>query len=162
MYGQRRCRRHGGSTPSHLAAGQRRLAEAKAAKTIMGLELEPVTDPIAALQTLAGETLALKAVLLQRVADLSELRYEGRAGEAVRGELQAYEHAAERAGRLLNDLARLGLDSRRVQLEETQVAILVAVVSRALAASGLSEEQTITVRSAIATELRLVEGGKVA
>jgi hypothetical protein len=56
----------------------------------------------------------------------------------------------------------LGLDSRRVQLEEAQVAILVAVVGRALAASGLSEEQTITVRSAIATELRLVEGGKVA
>jgi hypothetical protein len=137
------------------------LAEAKAAKTIMGMELEPVTDPVAALRELAAETLALKAVLLQRVAALQgELRYEGRAGqEQTRAELSAYEHAAERAGRLLTDLARLGLDSRRVQIEEAQILILVAVVSRGLSAANLPDDLRESARASIANEMRLIEAG---
>ncbi|MGA7087784.1 MAG: HGGxSTG domain-containing protein [Candidatus Dormiibacterota bacterium] len=97
MLGGARCRRHGGAIKRVRAAAQRRLAEEKAAKVVLGMALVPVTDPVACLRELTAETLAVKDVLLARVAQLQgDIRYKGATGEQVRAELTAYERAAER------------------------------------------------------------------
>ena len=69
-----------------------------------------MTDPEAALQQLAGEVLRLKDILAERVSELQAWRYESKLGaEQLRAELGLLERAQDRAGRLLVDLARLGL-----------------------------------------------------
>jgi hypothetical protein len=157
MVGQMRCRFHGGKSPQALAAAQRRLAVERATRAIDREQLPPVNDPVAVLQALASEALALKDYFAQRVRALEELRYKGGAGEQVRGELLLYERALDRSARFCSDLARLGLDERQVRVSERQGELLAECIERALAVCGLSSNAPL--RRAIASELRLLETG---
>lgn len=121
------CSMHGGKTPVIAAAAERRLAEQEAAKLlgrVWNPDAAPVTDPVEALQVLAGRMRHSLDVLGAQLAE------EGPGGPAsvawlkIMGELR---HA-------LDGMARLGIAERQVQLEEAQAAIITTAFRAALEA----------------------------
>jgi hypothetical protein len=131
-------------------AAARRLAEEKATRAIEREHLAPVDDPIGALRELAAEAIGVKRYFAERVNQLEQLRYQAGAGDQVRGELLLYGQAFDRAARLCESLAKLGLDQRVVQIEESKVVLLVAVLEKVLASPELALD---TVRQARGREL---------
>lgn len=148
------CRYHGGRAPQVRQAAHVRLVESRARQVLSREGVEPVADPISALQQLAGEVVALKDLLAAKVSELQSWRYESRLGaEQLRSELLLLERAQDRAGRMLTDLAKLGLDERAVRVTEQQAAVIAQVLQRVLERLGLYRDD---VRVALADELRLV------
>jgi hypothetical protein len=138
---------HGGRSPQALAAVATRETEHRALLAIQREGFQPVSDPIGVLRELAGEAVALKDLLREHVARLTEIRYQAGAGEMVRGELQAYGQAFDRAAKLCEALAKLGLDERAVRVTEEQVdqmehaltAALLVIADKSLRAEVLRE-----------------------
>jgi hypothetical protein len=155
MMGQKRCRRHGGSSPRGLAAGARRLAEQKATKSLSREGIEPIGDPVDLLRGLCAEALALKDHFAARLQALEALRYEGNTGEQLRSEVSLFERALDRSQRFLHDLAKLGLDERSVRIDEAKVVLLVAVLQRVLAdpSLGLDAGRQAKATALLAAEL---------
>jgi hypothetical protein len=158
MAGGMRCRMHGGASPHVRAAAQRRVAEAKALRAVRREGIEPIGDPVEELRDLASEAKSLKDHFGARLKALQEIRYSTPgAGEQLRAEVALYERALDRSQKFLADLARLGLDERRVRVTEAQAAVLLGVIVRGLASAGLPDDLQLAARTAIATELRLIE-----
>lgn len=159
MVGQARCRMHGGLSPQALRAAAERQARAAALRTLRDLgEVEPVTDPVGALEHLAGQAVALVEVLRGLVSKLEEVRYSGgpgSGGEQLRGELTAYLSALGRAESILGRIVALDLDARRVRLQEAQAALVVAAFARVLRHRelALAPELQRRARSLLAAEL---------
>lgn len=157
MAGATVCPTHGGRAPQVRKAAHQRLAESRALRVLDREGVEPVTDPVDALARLAAEAVGLKDLLGQRVAELSDDGWVSRTklgAEQASAWLSAYERAVERTGKLLVDLARLGLDERAVRLSEAQGRMIAQVLSAALDACGLSDRADV--RAALADQLRLV------
>jgi hypothetical protein len=158
MLGQERCRMHGGASPQALRKASERLAAAEARRTLddLGGRVDPIGDPFAALERLAGEAVALVDVLRGQVAALQAIRYQGGPGsgtEQLRGELQAYLSALGRAESILGRIASLDLDARRVRLQEAQAAIVIAAFAKVLDRIGLDSEAQRRARGMLALEL---------
>ena len=153
MQGSPRCRMHGGSSPQARKRAQLRLAERQALAVLEREGIPPMTDPLTALQQLAGEALRLKDYFGERLAALEQLRYEGRAGEQLRAEVALFERALDRAQKFALDLAKLNLEDRLVRLSEAQGRMLAQCVEAALQACGL--EDRLDLRAEIAQQLRL-------
>ncbi len=153
MAGGSRCRLHGGASPQARQRAQLRLAERQALAVLEREGIAPLTDPLAALQQLAGEALELKRYFADRLAALEQLRYEGRAGEQLRAEVALFERALDRAQKFALDLAKLNLEDRLVRLNEAQGRMLAQAVEAALQVCGL--EDRLDLRAEIAQQLRL-------
>lgn len=138
MLGQTRCRRHGGALKKNRAAAQRRLAAAAATKAIEREGIAPLGDPVEMLRQLAAEAVALKDYFSDRLRELESLRYQGNTGEQLRSEVALYERALDRSQKFLHDLAKLGLDTRAVQIDEARIVLLVAVLEKVLASPELA------------------------
>lgn len=80
-------------------------------------------------------------IIGERVEELRAMRYDSKAGEQLRAEVGAYERAMASTGRLLVDLARLGLDERQVRISEAMATVVNGVIRASLAEIGLSAEQ---------------------
>lgn len=165
--GGQRCPVHGGASPQARDAAARRLAEQRASRLLAGLgHVEPVTDPIGALEHIAGQAVTLADLLRAVVADLEEVRYRGGVGagtENIRGELQAYMAALGRAESVLAKIVSLDLDARRVRLQEAQATVVIAALARVLAHRdlGLDDERQKLARGLLSQEFRtrpLLEG----
>lgn len=137
------CRMHGGSAPQVRRAARRRLAIAQADKELRDLDYEPVNDPIEELADIAGQAKALMEWSAARVAELSnDLDYrDAKDVDQLKAVVGLYERAMDRAARLVEACARLGLDERRVQLEEGQAELVVAAMRLAVLRAGLTQPQ---------------------
>ena len=154
------CAAHGGRAPQVKAAAVLNVAERKAEGLLAGItDFEPVTDPLTQLQRIAGRAVRLVEVLEPVVAELKRIRYESQA-EQIDGRVIVYERALDRAGKILTDLVRIGLDERVVRLQETQKRIMVEIIVGALDDIGLSGEVQQAARRAIAERFRTADAGK--
>ena len=157
-----RCKLHGGSTTSHT--NSRRVVEAKAAKELAQLGYEPVEDPIGEMLDLAGRFKALEGWLATKVAELDDkghLRYEGHgqaSSEQLRAEVAMWERMLDRFARVLEALARLNLEERRIRLSEAQTELLAKVIDATLAdpVLALSADQRRAAPAAIARHIDAV------
>jgi hypothetical protein len=138
------CHKHGGSAPQVKAAAARRVAEGKALAKFEryspnGRSAEPV-DVLAELAVLVREVTAFKDFAADRLRALTA--DDWRAADAgVAAEVAMFERAADHAGRLLTDVARLGLQERMVRMSEAEGARLYGAMNRALQELELSERQ---------------------
>ena len=78
-------------------------------------------DPLQALLDLAREAAAWKEALRSLVGELTSIRYRLATGEQLRAEVVVYERAMDRLGRLLVDIARLGVEDRLARVAEHQL-----------------------------------------
>jgi hypothetical protein len=139
------CAAHGGRIPRVKAAAARRVAEAaaRAALAPYAADCEPVSDPLSALLKVAGEILQFKSFVAGRVAELdaADWRFSTAVAEQVRGEIQLYERALDRAARVLGEISRLRLEERLVRLSERQGSLIAVAFEQLLDGLGLPAEE---------------------
>jgi hypothetical protein len=149
LYGMRICIEH--SSPIQLAASRRNRARDNAIERakrkvatkgytrVAGAEavIEMLEDRLSVQN---GMALALDG-LVEKLAAAGELRYEGKTGEQLRGELQAWVQINQMVTKLGADYLRIGLDERKVRIAEAQARILLGVIQAILKRLDLTTEQ---------------------
>lgn len=157
--GMQVCSTHGGKTPKVIAARDQRIAvknaETAAIVAYRPGPIVPVTDPLRALQMLAGETLQWKNAMSQHVQHLRHMRYQTDGGEAVRAEVELFERAMDRVGQLLIALAKLNIDERLVRIEEQRKDMILAAIEAGLNKGGIAGAVAVEVKAEIARRLRV-------
>lgn len=149
------CKLHGGSTASHRTHG---VGE-QARLTLARLDVAPVADPLTALSEIAGQVVAFKDAMAQRVNELSEIRFtDEKHAEQLRSEVAVFERALDRCERFLSTMARLNIDERLAAIEQQRVDMVAAALTAALVDLGLSEDQQLEARRGVARRLRVVSG----
>lgn len=135
------CDYHGARAPQVRKAARRRVVNAQAAKELKGLEYEPVDNPVEVLQDLAGKASAIAELIAAKAADADDT-----------ASIEALGAALDRAHKFAESLQRLGLDERRLKLEEAQARVMWAALQRSMDAVGLPTAQ----------QAQLIEGFEVA
>lgn len=149
------CRMHLGDNAQAVIA-ENRLQQA-AERALYKHDAAPVTNPLEALQSLAGRALALEEVIGEKVNELRSLRYETEGGgEQIRGEIQVLERAMDRAGRLLVDIAKLGIEDRLAGVREATARMLEEALAMALQKSGADVAGQAAAREEFRRRLRVV------
>ena len=143
------CRYHGGSSGHVKAAAQRRLAEQEAARAMAKYapDRKPLENPVEALLSLASEIEGWRKYMAGKVAELesADWRRDHRAGEQLHAMIALYERSLDRAGRILTDINKLGLESRRVRLQEQQVEMAWTVIQAVMNRMGLGDDPRVNV-----------------
>lgn len=132
------CASHGGKAPQVKAAAARRLAEEQARAALDAMSIEPVDDPLTELGKLAGQVVAWKDLLADKVHVLQEYRYSTEYNEAIRGEVILFERAMDRCAAVLGLIAKLNIDERLAAISETQAQMLEDALFAAFDAAGLT------------------------
>jgi hypothetical protein len=136
--------------------GQMTLYRIHQASKAEGIDTTVVANPLQSLLEVAAEAMALKDELKRQVLELetNAWRYEGVAGEQIRGEIILYERALDRIARLLVTITRLGIEERLARVEERQARLIEAAVAGALADTGLPAVTQDLAREAVSRRLR--------
>lgn len=113
-------------------------------------------DVLAELLKLADECLRWKQVCAALVEQVEEVRYRTGSGEWIRGEIQLYTSALERAAKILTDLAKLNIEERRLARDQRQAGDLVQVIDGALTALGHDPEAQ-AIAAAVEEQLTLLD-----
>ena len=150
------CRLHGGSAPQVRASARRRLLEVDLAVTLRGTEWEAMRDPVEALQVLGGQAVAVKDWAMMRVAELEDA---GGGSVEVAAIARVWGEWSDRAVKVGVALAGLGLEERRVRLDEREVDVLAALVHALLDRLGLTGAARDDALEWIAGELRTLGSG---
>lgn len=154
-FGTNVCVAHGARAPQTKAAGLRRLAQAEASRALAkrGAPV-PVTDPLSALQALAGRCGALLDHAQQQYETSGSLEW-----------LSATKSFVSEARSALSDLSRL-MDPYQVaratvqsRLDDEDLAKIKAAVIAAMSAADVTEAQQARFYEAIAVELAALEPG---
>jgi hypothetical protein len=167
------CYTHGGATRQAKAKAAERVVEMAVAREIGGLGWGPVTDPVGAYADNAGEVLAFKDRLRERVEQLDDWTMRIAAfgagdedggqlmamGEQVRAYVAAYERSLDRAERTLARMISLGFDAQALRLREEEIyraagMRLIEPVMAILKDLGLTLEQEALAPAAIQKHLR--------
>ncbi len=153
--GSDNCRMHLGKEAGPAIAAAN--LEAAAARLLYQHDAAPVTNPLEALQSLAGRALALEQVIGEKVNELRSLRYEGEGGgEQIRGELQVLERSMDRAGKLLVDIAKLGIEDKLAGIRQRTLDMLERALDAALESSGADLAGKAKAREAFRRNLKVV------
>jgi hypothetical protein len=150
------CRWHGGASPNARRAAAERLARARARTAVGKLGVIECEDPIAELQKIAGETVAIKDYLRTQVETLTSIRYRAET-EQTRAELTCYLASLRDCTAVLTSLARLNLDERAVRIKEAQASMIRTAVDRALREAGLEGESLERGRRAVGRHLKVIK-----
>lgn len=157
------CPSHGGSAPQVRAKAEERVADQEFNKAmrreLARLEVDPVDDPLTVLSMLAGQALAFKDALAERVNTLQSIRYEDmRGSEQLRSEVALFERAMDRCERFCSSMAKLNIDERRARVEEKQVELVKHALASALADMGMGPAEQREAMGHVARHLRAVAG----
>ncbi len=164
------CRQHGGSAPHAIAAAERRVKEreAMAGARLFGLpvDVDPAEALLEELHRTAGEVAWLGSIVAELEKDDA---IWGMTREKVGGDDRGTTHEAglniwiqtwHAQRRHLTNVAReclkAGIEERRVQLAETQGAMLAGVVRAILNRLDLTTEQQQLVAVVVPQELRRI------
>lgn len=164
------CPAHGGNTPQVRRRAAENLLQRKILKLVPDPDQRsPITDHIEELFSLAEEIKAVKDTLAVMVNDLAAIGYRGGlqydedgrlvgvGTEQTRAEFTAYERSLERLGKMLVDIAKLDLDTRRLKITEWHngqvMGATLLVLTSVLSSLGLSIEDT-QVRGLVVEQLK--------
>lgn len=167
------CASHGGKAPQVQRAARERRVEERARSVVDPNGLEPLRDPLDALQRVASEVVAVTVFLREEVNRLGGvLTYEYAAGgrwddagvaamrEDVRAVVAAYERSLDRSARVLSTIVKLDLKGRVLALQREQAETLAGALRAGMAACGIAGALRVRVEAATAVELdALIEAG---
>lgn len=153
------CHWHGGAAPQVQRAAHQVQVRREITKAREILDAAPITDPLRALQELAGQVVEWKDVLAARV-DLHALRYESNIStEQIRGEVQLLERAMDRCNTVLATIAKLNIDERLARIDEMTAVVIVRAVEAGLASAGVAGPAAVKAREVVRGHLRALPGG---
>lgn len=152
------CRHHGARAPQTAAKAQTRVAEEKARRTFGKLAdvAVPVENPFAELASLAGEVVAWKDFIAERIANLEHLRYEGFAGEQLNSEVALFERALDRCVHTLATISKLDLDEKAIRVQDRQLDLVETALRAAFADVDLPRGQRSELIESFGRHLRAV------
>src|ERR1035437_10082251 len=129
---------------------------AQAAAEIEARGLEPVRDPARLLQSLAGESVALKNVLRTKVDELALVHSDKMGQEHGPALLGAYSSALRDATVSVEKLVKLGVQDLIVDRDLKNAKVVTGCLDRAIYSpeSDLSEEQVATIWRLFTAEMR--------
>lgn len=165
------CASHGGKAPQVRAAAARRVAEEQVRRGLARLDIDPIDDPFVELSKLAGQVVAWKDALADKVNQLTgggcsncgdgggegdRIRYEamGAGTEQLRAEVALFERALDRCGSVLGLIAKLNIDDRMARINERQADAVIRAIDAALASAGVNGPAAVAARQVAARELR--------
>lgn len=155
MKGAAVCRMHGGATTQARTKARQRRATAAANAVLARLDVPPVEDPFAALAELAGQAIAFKDILAERVNQLKQIRYRDHKGsEQLRSEMVLWERALDRCERFVTSMAKLDIDNRLVKISEAQAEIVLRAIDAALDAAEVEADRRPQAQRAASGVLR--------
>lgn len=149
--GSGNCSNHAGATRTGRAAALNERAE----RFLYQHDAAPVTDPLSALQRLAGRAAAWEDIIGEKVNELHSLRYSTEGGEQLRSEIVVMERAMDRLGKLLVDIARLNIEGRLAVVREATAAMLEHALAQALDSSGCDLDGQQRAREAFRRHLKV-------
>lgn len=114
-------------------------------------------DPLAALLAVAADAEAWRHACKVIVGELDQLRFKS--GNELKAEVALFERSMDRSARILGDLARLGIESRLVKLEEAKTDLMANALDWLLGAFGVAGSDVA--RRQVAAMLRAVSDGRV-
>jgi hypothetical protein len=165
LLGGTQCAHHG-NAPQVQSAVARRAAEHMATvRAMKRLEREgyPVISGPEAVIEILEERLSVQVglaraldTIVRRLTEAEEIRYENRAGEQLRGEVQAWLKLNEQVTRLGSDYLKIGLDERKVRIAEAQAQILIGVIQAVMGRLELTSAQRKLAAVVIPEELERV------
>lgn len=159
MAGQLVCHAHGGRASQNRAKGAERIAEAQVRRELARLDVPPVDDPLTEIARVAGQVVAWKDVLAEKVNGLTSLRYESTGeyggGEQLRAEVELWERALDRCERFLSAMARMNIEERLTRVTEKQAALVQDALDATLAEMGFTAEQQRDARGRLGRRLRV-------
>jgi hypothetical protein len=167
------CKNHGANRGGNTSkAASMRVVEGKVTDRLAEIMAEhgerllspaQLGNPLIELLQLANEMAEWKNIMREVVAYLySKDRIRSahsKVGEQLRAEVLLYERALERLAKILQDIARLGIETRLASIEERQVRAVEQALAAALNASGLDLLGQENARKALRRELVKVEAG---
>ena len=151
------CRKHGGKSLERLREdGRQRALEAEAQRLLYQRDAQPVTDPLSALQRLAGRAAAWEDIIGEKVNEMRSIRYSTEGGEQLRSEIVVMERAMDRLGKLLVDIAKLNIEDRLAGVREATARMLEEALTAALQKSGADLSGQDAAREEFKRRLRVV------
>jgi len=160
------CHVHGAGAPQVKDAAARRVQEqqawALARRSVGEVDLTQFSDPFEALEFTVSysHALALRLAKIVEAMPDSELRYQGKIGEQLRGEVTAAQRALADLRAASAESLKLGLAERRARISERHVDLLQEAFNAALTASGLDLNGQAKARQVLSRHLRAIDGGK--
>ncbi len=155
-----KCKLHGGSTPNHQRSAQLELARqaiTRLGQQIPEDEATPTLIMIGLVRESAGNVeFYRRAVATDDPQDLiwRETGPGGAAKQVKSVWLVVYDEERDRLARYIKEAIGLGIEERRVRLEEADARTLMEGFSKAVTAAKLSPEQTEVLRRVFADHLR--------
>lgn len=165
LKGATECRNHCNTAAKQTNAQIRHAAESAKSRAIQKyqkegpLDISGAQDVIDLLEERMGVQIQMARALDELVGKLTaagEMRYEHRAGEQLRGEVQVWLQLNQQLTRLGADYLKIGLDERKVMIAEAQAKILVGVIRAILDRLDLTGEQRRIAARAVPEELERV------
>lgn len=156
------CPSHGGRAPQVKAKAALRLAERDAAVAVSKFGvIEPVTNPLEVLGSLAGELVAVKDFLRGKVEQIEQIRtLDDKSGEQLRAEFAAYMSMLNACVAGLVSIGKLNIDERLARVTERQAEALMTAMKHGFAAAGVTGEPLNEGMRAVGRHLRAIAGGK--
>ena len=152
-YGSGNCESHCGSTPTGRAAALNERAD----RLLWKHDAAPVSNPLDALQRLAGRFAEAEDVIGEKVNELRSWRYESEGGgEQLRAEVALLERTMLNLGRFLVDLAKLNIEERLAGIRKQTADMLERALDAALEASGAPLDGKAKAREAFKRNLKVV------
>jgi len=143
----------GDKAPAVIAAAK--LTQ-QAERLLYQRDAAPVTDPLSALQKLAGRAAAWEDLIGEKVNEMRSIRYSTEGGEQLRAEIAVMERAMDRLGRLLVDIAKLNIEERLAGIRKQTADMLERALDAALEASGAPLDGKAKAREAFKRNLKVV------
>lgn len=153
------CHAHGGRAKQVKAKAAERAAEDKIRAQLARMDVAPIGDPLTELAKIAGQVVAWKDAIAEKVNELTSLRYSTEGGEQLRSEVVLFERALDRCEKFLTAMARLNIDERLARISEQQADLIMRAVTGGIADLGLPQEQQVEASRHVARRLRTVSGG---
>jgi len=146
-----RCRHHAGK---RLSLIRTEVAVRQDAAAILRREgSQPVDDPLSVLASLAGDALAWRDACSALVDRLDVVRYQGAGGEQLRAEVALLERATDRAVRIVESMARLGIDERLARIRGLQAERVVRALDVTLSSLDVTDDVRDLARQRLVREL---------
>jgi len=149
------CRNHGGATRNHQTSAFNEQARRELAR----LDVPAVADPLTELKKLAGQVVAWKDALSDKVNELTAIRFtDDKGSEQLRSEIALFERAMDRCASVLGVMAKLNIDERLAAVNEKQVEIVGQALVRSLTELGMDAGQQREAMQGVRRHLRLLAG----